>query len=105
MVLEITDQNFEDEVLKSGSPMVVDFWAPWCAPCNLISPMTEKLSKKFEGKFKFCRLNVDENRPTVMEYEVMNIPVLLFFRYGQLIDSSVGVVPEKTIQSRVEALL
>ncbi len=105
MVLEITDQNSEDEVLKSDLSVVVDFWGPWCGPCNLISPITEKLSNEFAGKFKFCKLNVDENRQTAMEYQVMSIPLLLFFRYGQLIDSSLGVLPESTIRPKVEALL
>jgi thioredoxin 1 len=105
MVLEITDQSFEDEVLKSNLPVVVDFWAPWCGPCNLIAPITEKLSNEFDGKFKFCKLNVDENRQTVMEYQVMNIPLLLFFRCGQLIESSLGALPECMIRPKVEALL
>jgi thioredoxin 1 len=105
MVLEITDQSFEDEVLKSNVPAVVDFWAPWCGPCSLIAPITEKLSNEFDGKFKFCKLNVDENRQTAMEYQVMSIPLLLFFKYGQLIDSSLGALPESTIRPKVEALL
>jgi len=105
MVLEIMDQNFEDEVLKCDLPVVVDFWAPWCGPCNLISPIIEKLSNEFAGKFKFCKLNVDENRQTAMEYQVMSIPLLLFFRYGQLIDSSLGALPESMIRPKVEALL
>jgi len=71
----------------------------------LISPITEKLSNEFDGKFKFCKLNVDENRQTAMEYQVMSIPLLLFFRYGQLIDSSLGALPESTIRPKVEALL
>jgi thioredoxin 1 len=105
MVLEITDHNFVDEILKSDLPVVVDFWAPGCGPCNLIAPITEKLSKEFDGKFKFCKLNVDENHQTATEYQVMSIPLLLFFRYGQLIDSSLGALPESTIRPKVEALL
>jgi thioredoxin 1 len=104
-VLEITDQSFEDEVLKSNLPVVVDFWAPRCGPCNLIAPITEKLSNEFDGKFKFCKLNVDEDRQTAMEYQVMNIPLLLFFRGGQLIESSLGALPESMIRPKVEALL
>lgn len=105
MVLDITDQNFEDEVLKSDIPVVVDFWAPWCGPCRMIAPTTEKLSEEYEGKIKLCKLNVDENPHTAMKYQVMSIPLLLFFQAGQKVDESLGAVPESMIRPKVEALL
>ena len=105
MVKEITDQNFGEEVLKSDLPVVVDFWAPWCAPCRMIAPIVEKLSGEYDGKLKFCKLNVDENRETAMNYKVMSIPLLLFFSGGQKVDESLGAIPESMIRAKAEALL
>ena len=105
MVLDLTDRNFEDEVLKSDIPVVVDFWAPWCTPCHMISPITEKLSEEYKDKVRFCKLNVDENPQTAMKYQVMSIPLLLFFQGGQKVDESLGAVPESMIRPKVEALL
>jgi len=105
MVTEVTDKDFEDEVIKSDLPVVVDMWAPWCGPCRMISPVVEKLSDKYQGKFKFCKLNVDENPQTAMKYQVMSIPLLLFFKGGQKVDESLGAVPESMIRPKIEALL
>lgn len=105
MVTEVTDQSFEDEVLKSNVPVVVDFWAPWCGPCHIIAPIAEKLSKEYEGKVKFCKLNVDENHDTATQYQVMSIPLLLFFKNGQKVDESLGAVPESMIRLKIEKLL
>ena len=105
MVLDVTDQNFENEVLKSELLVLVDFWAPWCGPCIRISPLVEKFSEEFRGKLKCCKLNVDESRDTAMKYQVRSIPLLLFFKDGQQVDASLGAVPESMIRPKVEALL
>jgi len=105
MVQEVTDQDFDNEVLKSDIPVVVDFWAPWCGPCQRIAPITDKLAEEYTGKIKFYKLNVDENYNTAMEYNVMSIPLLLFFNGGRKVDESLGAVPESMIRPKVEALL
>ena len=105
MVKDVTDQDFEDEVIKSALPVLVDLWAPWCGPCRMVSPVVDKLAEKYDGKFKFCRLNVDENPRTAAKYKVMAIPTLMFFKGGEAVDTVVGAVPERALQPKIDELL
>ena len=105
MVIEVIDQNFEAEVIKSTLPVVVDLWAPWCRPCLMVAPVVDKLAEKYNGRVKFCRLNVDENPQTAARYRIMSIPTLMFFKGGMVVDTVIGAVPEQALQPKIEALL
>jgi len=105
MVINVTNQTFEEEVVKSDLPVLVDLWAPWCRPCLTIAPVVEKLAEKYNGRFKFCRLNVDENPQTAAKYRVMSIPTLLFLKGGKIVDTVIGAVPEQVLQPKIEGLL
>jgi len=104
MVIEVIDQNFEEEVLKSELP-VIDFWAPWCGPCQMVSPVIEKLSEEYSGKLKFCKINVDAAQVTASKFGIMSIPTLMFFKNGQNVDRIVGAVPESGIKPKIDDLL
>jgi thioredoxin 1 len=104
-VIEINDGNFEDEVLKCSSPVMVDFWGFGCVPCQMIAPITEKLAKEYAGRLKFCKLNVDENPQMASKYQIMSIPQILFFKGGKVIEQSVGAVPEPVLRSKSESVL
>lgn len=103
-VVEVTDQTFEEEVLKSDVPTEVDFWAPWCGPCRMVSPIYDKLAGEYQN-FKFCKINVDENPQTAMKYQIMSIPMQMFFAGGEKVDEILGAVPEQTIRSKVDEIL
>jgi thioredoxin 1 len=104
-VIEINDTNFENEVLKADLPVAVDFWAPWCGPCRMMAPIMEKAAIQYEGKFKFCKINVDENPQMASQYKAMSIPLIIFFKGSQVVDKSLGAIPETQLMAKIEALL
>jgi len=103
--IHVTDDSFEEVVLKSSIPVLVDFWAPWCGPCRMIAPTVEALAKEYDGKLKVTKVNTDENPAWAMRYGVRGIPTLLLIQDGQEADRIVGVVPKPKLQGRVDALL
>ena len=105
MVTNVTDRDFEQEVIKSNLPVLVDLWAPWCGPCRMVAPVIDRLAEKYTGKFKFCRLNVDENPGTAARYRIMSIPTLMFFKGGEAVDTVIGAVPERVLQPKIDELL
>lgn len=105
MVIDVSDQTFESEVIKSSLPVLLDLWAPWCGPCRMVAPVIESLEAKYDGKVKFCRLNVDENPQTAAKYRIMSIPTLMFFKNGEVADTVIGAVPERVLQPKLDALL
>ncbi len=98
MIVELTQDNFEAEVTNSALPVLVDFWASWCGPCKMLSPVVDELAKQYEGKVKVGKINVDEQPRLAMNYSVQSIPTLLLFKDGQPVNKSVGVVPKAAIE-------
>ena len=104
MVKEITDANFQ-ELLAEGTPLVVDFWAPWCGPCKMMLPIVDELAAEYEGKITVGKLNVDDNDETCSAYGIMNIPTILFFKNGELVYRQVGAIRKPDLQKLFEELL
>jgi thioredoxin 1 len=104
-MLNITDENFEAEVAKSDIPVVVDFFAHWCTPCKVMGPIFEEVGKKYNGKVKFVKINVDEARETAMKYEVMSIPTIITYKNGVVVDTLVGLQDESSLTEKAEGLM
>ena len=103
--VEFTEQNFDQEVTKSSTPVLVDLWAAWCGPCRILAPVVEELAWKYQGKLKVGKLNVDDHPQVAGRFRIMNIPTLLFFKGGQEVDRIVGVVPKEELSRRVERVI
>ncbi|MDF1545584.1 MAG: thioredoxin [bacterium] len=101
----ITDDSFEQEVLKSGTPVIVDFWATWCGPCKMIAPILEEIAGEYSGKVKVAKLDVDSNNKTAAQYNIMSIPSLLFFKNGEVVDQVVGAIPKAQLSQRIDKIL
>ncbi|MFH1878860.1 MAG: thioredoxin [Candidatus Omnitrophota bacterium] len=101
----INDNNFKQEVLESDIPVLVDFWAEWCGPCRMIAPSIEAVAKEYSGKMKVCKLNVEEGQKISADYGVMNIPTLLFFRQGKVVDKVIGAISKSDLVAKINANL
>lgn len=104
MALAVNDSNFDEVVLNSEQPAMVDFWAEWCGPCKMMLPIIEEISKEFEGKVVVAKVNVDESSASA-KYGIRNIPTILFFKGGQVADKQVGAVPKATLVDKINKLL
>jgi thioredoxin 1 len=104
-LIELTDANFDEEVLKSGTPVLVDFWAPWCGPCRQIGPSVEALSTEYAGKVKIGKLNTDEQVDTAAKFGIRSIPTLLVFKGGEVVNQLVGALPKAKIAEQLDKVL
>ncbi len=103
MAQEFTESNFEELVLKSDKPVLVDFWAEWCGPCRMVGPIVEELAQEYDGKAVIGKVNVDEHGEISMKYGIRNIPTLLVFKNGEVVDKQVGVAPKTALAAKLDA--
>jgi thioredoxin 1 len=105
MAVEITDANFEDLVVKSDKPVMIDFWAVWCGPCRMIAPIVEEMSEEYKDKAVIGKVDVDSNPNVAMKYGIRNIPTVLFVKDGEVVDKQVGAAPKQAFTTKLDALL
>ena len=99
---EVNDENWEDEVLKSDTPVLVDFWAPWCGPCRMVAPIVEEIASEYEGKIKVVKLNTDENQNIAITYGIRSIPTLGIFKDGKVVDAVIGAIPKQQLEAKIK---
>ncbi len=105
MALEITDANFEELVVKSDKPVMIDFWAVWCGPCRMVAPIVEEMATEYDGKAVIGKVDVDSNPNVAMKYGIRNIPTVIFVKGGEVVDKQVGAAPKQAFVSKLDAIL
>ncbi len=105
MTLEVTDSNFDELVMNSEIPVLVDFWAEWCGPCRMVAPIVAELSEDYKDKVLVAKMDVDSNPGTSVKYGIRNIPTILFFKKGEVVDKQVGAVPKTILASKLDGIL